>query len=68
MIHQAEKPVELLESILDYVTLPNEIVIDQFAGSGVLGEAALKKGRKSILIEISHEKKIRETAQGAGDF
>jgi len=55
MIHQAEKPVELLESILDYVTLPNEIVIDQFAGSGVLGEAALKKGRKSILIEISHE-------------
>lgn len=54
-IHQAEKPVELLEAILDYITLPEEIVLDQFAGSGVLGEACLNKNRKSILIELAEE-------------
>ena len=55
MIHQAEKPVELLEAILDYITLPDEIVLDQFAGSGVLGEACIKKSRKAILIELAEE-------------
>ena len=55
MIHQAEKPVELLECLIDYFTLPNETVLDQFAGSGVLGEASIKTNRKSILIEIADE-------------
>lgn len=61
MIHQAEKPVELLESIINYITLPNEVILDQFAGSGVLGEACIKTNRKSILIEIAEKfiKKIR---------
>lgn len=55
MIHQAEKPVELLEAILDYVTLEGETVLDQFAGSGVLGEAAIRKNRRCILIELADE-------------
>lgn len=55
MIHQAEKPQELLEAILDYVTLDGETVLDQFAGSGVLGAAAQAKGRRSILIELADE-------------
>lgn len=50
-LHQAEKPVDLLIQILEYVTLPGETALDQFAGSGVLGEAALTSGRNSILIE-----------------
>lgn len=50
-IHQAEKPVELLKAILGYVTLPNEWVLDQFAGSGVLGQAAMEMGRKCYLVE-----------------
>lgn len=50
-IHQAEKPVELIKQILEYVTLPGETALDQFAGSGVLGAAALESGRNSILIE-----------------
>lgn len=54
-IHQAEKPVDLLKAILDYVTLPNEWVLDQFAGSGVLGEAAMETGRKCYLIENNEE-------------
>lgn len=50
-IHQAEKPVKLLEQILEFVTQEGELVLDQFAGSGVLGEAALNTHRDSILIE-----------------
>ena len=54
-IHQAEKPVELLEQIISFVTKPNEKILDQFAGSGVLGEAALNIGRDSVLIEKDEE-------------
>ena len=44
-----------MEQILNYVTLPGETALDQFAGSGVLGEAALNTGRNSILIEKDAE-------------
>ena len=50
-ICQSEKPSELFEQLLDYITLENEIVLDQFAGSGSVGEACRKKNRKCILIE-----------------
>ncbi|SEF90654.1 DNA-methyltransferase [Lachnospira multipara] len=56
VIAQSEKPVALYEQILDYISKPNEIVLDQFAGSGALGEAALNKGRRAILIELAKEK------------
>ncbi len=67
-IHQAEKPVDLLKQILDYVTLPGETALDQFSGSGVLGEAALKTGRNSILIEKDEEtfRKLTERLQVLG--
>lgn len=51
-IHQAEKPVELLSQIMDFITEEKEWVLDQFAGSFSLGEAALKSDRNSICIEI----------------
>ena len=54
-IHQAEKPVELMEQILKFITLEEEVVLDQFAGSGVLGEAALNLNRNCILIENNEE-------------
>lgn len=54
-IHQAEKPVELYEAILEAVTLPGEIVVDQFAGSGNLGVAAIRSGRIGVLFEILRE-------------
>ena len=69
-IHQAEKPVELLEQILNFVTLPGETALDQFAGSGVLGEAALNTGRNSILIEKDAEtfQKLTERLQVLGNI
>lgn len=54
-IHQAEKPIELLEQIIEFVTEEKEWILDQFAGSFVSGEAALKSGRNSICVEISEE-------------
>lgn len=52
-IHQAEKPTELIEQIIGYITLPEEHnkVLDQFSGSGVVGEAALNTHNDAILIE-----------------
>lgn len=56
-IHQSEKPVELLRQIISLFTKPGEIVIDQFAGSGVTGEACLtlEQPRQCILIEKAKE-------------
>lgn len=51
MTHQAEKPVDLLVEILSYVALEGEVILDQFAGSGSLGEAAVRYGVDAILIE-----------------
>ena len=54
-IHQSELPLLLCEQILQYVTYEGEIVLDSFAGSGVVGEAALNLKRNCILIEILKE-------------
>lgn len=50
-ICQSEKPSELFEQLLEYITFENEVVLDQFAGSGSVGVACIKKKRKCILIE-----------------
>ena len=54
-ICQSEKPSELFEQLLDYITLENEVVLDQFAGSGSVGVACIKKERKCILIEKARD-------------
>lgn len=50
-IHQAEKPVALLESIVRFVSLSGEWLLDQFAGSGVLGVACMNLGRRCLMVE-----------------
>lgn len=61
-IHQSELPVSLCEQLLEYLTLEGEVILDPFAGSGAVGVAALRKGRRCILIEKQHEnvEKIKE--------
>lgn len=62
VITQSEKPSLLFEQLLEYVTLKEEIVLDQHAGSGSVGEACLNINRKCILVEKSAElvKKIAD--------
>lgn len=54
-IHQSELPVELCEQLIPYLTREGEVILDQFAGSGAVGVAALRLGRRCIMIEKSHE-------------
>ena len=50
-VMEAEKPVELLEKIIKYVTQPYEVVLDQYAGSGNISIACLNTDRDCIAIE-----------------
>ena len=54
-LSQSEKPSLLFEQLLNYITLENEVVLDQFAGSGAVGEACIHTNRKCILIEKAKE-------------
>ncbi|MBQ7515793.1 MAG: site-specific DNA-methyltransferase [Schwartzia sp.] len=58
-IHQSELPVALCESIISFVTLTGEIILDTFAGSGAVGEAALNLCRNAILIENAKNSVIK---------
>lgn len=61
-VMEAEKPTELFDAILPYITLPGEKVLDQFAGSGNLGIAAVRSGRDAVLIEKDEETFVKMKA------
>ena len=50
--HQTQKPVELIEQILETVSDVGLAVLDPFMGSGTTGVAAVKLGRRFTGIEI----------------
>jgi DNA modification methylase len=53
--HPTEKPVELMERLILASSLPGELVMDPFMGSGSTGVAAMRLGRKFIGMEIDDE-------------
>lgn len=50
--HPAEKPLDLITHIIKASSYPGDVVLDCFAGSGVVGQAAKMLGRQAILMEI----------------
>jgi modification methylase len=50
-LHSTEKPLPLLERIVRACTRPGDLIIDPFAGTGTTGEAALRLGRRYLLVE-----------------
>lgn len=46
------KPEQLLSRVLQIATLPGDLVLDSFAGSGTTGAVAHKMGRRWIMIEL----------------
>ena len=54
-IMEAEKPVQLLEEIIEYISKPFEVLLDQYAGSGNFVVACCNKNRNSIAIEKDNE-------------
>lgn len=53
--YPTQKPILLLEKIINLVTDPNDTVLDPFCGSGTTIVAASLLGRNSIGIDISSE-------------
>lgn len=55
MQHPTQKPVKLLERILNVISNENDLVLDPFMGSGSTGIACLNTGRNFIGYEIDDE-------------
>jgi len=55
LIHPNEKPVKLMEQLIQSVTREKEIVLDPFIGSGATGIAAINTGRFFIGIEKEYK-------------
>ena len=53
--YPTQKPLKIIERILKVHTNENDRVMDFFAGSGTLGEAAVKLRRKFILMDRNPE-------------
>ena len=51
-IHDTEKPIELMEVLVNNSSQENELVLDPFMGVGSTGLACIKNNRNFIGIEI----------------
>lgn len=49
--HPAIFPLELAEKVISYYSFKGDVVLDPFAGIGTTGKAAVKSGRRFVLIE-----------------
>jgi len=53
--HPAVFPIELAEKVIKYYSFKEDVVLDPFAGSGTVGKAAVKLGRRFVLFEQDPE-------------
>lgn len=53
--YPTQKPLAILKRIVEASSLPGDVVLDPFAGSGTAGEAAHRLGRRFILIDSSQQ-------------
>lgn len=51
-LHPTQKPLELMKALIELVTLPGQVVLDPFCGSGTTLVAAAELGRRWIGMEI----------------
>ena len=50
--HPTQKPIALLERLVDACTDEDAVVLDPFCGSGTTGVAAVSKGRRFVGIDM----------------
>ena len=50
-LHPTQKPVALMAYLIRTYSNPGDLVLDNTAGSGTTGVAAIETGRRAILIE-----------------
>jgi DNA modification methylase len=53
--HPAQKPLALVERLVELATNPGDLLLDPFAGTGTLAVAATRLGRRWVLIENAPE-------------
>lgn len=53
--HQAEKPIELYEYLIENLTDEQDVCLDQFGGSCNMVKAALNKNRFAVVYELAEE-------------
>ncbi len=53
--HPAIFPIELAEKVIRYYSFVGDVVLDPFAGIGTVGKAAIKLGRRFVLLEQNPE-------------
>lgn len=51
-VHPTEKPLDLLQTLIEMSTNPGDLVYDPFSGSGSTSAAAQRCGRSSIAFEL----------------
>ncbi|MGR5365841.1 DNA-methyltransferase [Photobacterium damselae] len=54
-IHETQKPLELIEDLVEMFTLNGQVVLDPFMGGGTMGVASVAMGRSFVGIEIEPE-------------
>ena len=54
-LHEAQKPLKLMELLISLVTIEDAVILDPFVGSGTTCVAAKKLGRRFIGIELNEE-------------
>ena len=62
-VHPTQKPVPLLERLIEILTDKDDVIIDPCAGSGSTLLAALKTGRRAYGFEIKKEFYKKATEQ-----
>ena len=65
-IHEAQKPLALIETLIKLTTRPGQVVLDPFMGSGTTAVAARDLGRHFIGFELSPEFHGQAMARLAG--
>jgi site-specific DNA-methyltransferase (adenine-specific) len=53
--HSNEKPVPLMQDLIESSTVRGDLVVDPCAGSGSTGVAAILEGRRCFLVEIDRK-------------
>lgn len=53
--YPTEKPVRILRPLISQSSLPGELVLDPFCGSGNVGKAARELGRTALLCDVDAE-------------
>lgn len=54
-LHETQKPLKLIEILIELVTLEGQVILDPFVGSGTVCVAAKKLNRQYLGIEINPE-------------